>query len=214
MSTTVTEYKSRLEIFEDPTLPVYDKAKLLEAWDVAHPPGKTEREKILASGMNAYDAARAIEALPPEQPSRPKLSPSERATVAEAKINLEKLKAAYIEQVGNLERYRQAKDQTARELKRLEKEASPDKPEDIRSLGHLEIRLRVIVNRINDLPDNIRAIENTANSILGGVNQLFTRRFGMSKEFGGRPWSNIGFAALPTRIDGAVAEIETALNGK
>jgi phage-related minor tail protein len=140
--------------------------------------------------------------------------PGEREALAEARNNLEKLKAAYIEQVGNLERYRQAKDQTARELKRLEKEASPDKPEDIRSLGHLEIRLRVIVNRISDLPDNIREIENTANSILGGVNQLFNRKFGQSKEAGGRAWNNSGFAALPTRISGAVAAIETELSRK
>jgi hypothetical protein len=57
-------------------------------------------------------------------------------------------------------------------------------------------------------------LENNANSILGGVSGLFDRRFGQSKEFGGREWANVGFGALPTRITGAVAAIETELNRK
>jgi hypothetical protein len=206
-------FTTRDEIFYSGLQP-FDKARLLEKWDREHPPRETEREKILGSGMSAYDAAQALAKLPPEQPARPRLLLAEREALAEAKINLEKRQAAYVELVGKVERYRQAKEQTGRDLKKLESEVTPDDVEAIRSMIYMRGRMEVIVNRIGDLPDKIRALENSTNAIIGSVYQLFTRKFGASREAGGPSWSNPGFAALPTRISGCCAAIETELNRK
>jgi hypothetical protein len=210
---TIQDFQTRQELFES-DLPTYTKAQLLAQWDREHPPGQTEREKILASGLNAYDAARAIEALPPEQPARPRLLPGEREACAEARINLKSLKASYTELVSGLEKYRSAHEQTVNELRKLEKNLMPDDEPGIRSLIYMEARQRVIVRYLDEAPGKIRAVENSANSIIRGVDQLFSKRFGMTKEPGGRTWSNVGFSALPTRISGAVAAIETELNRK
>jgi hypothetical protein len=215
MSTeTVTEYKSRQEIFEDPTLAVYDKSLALAEWDKTHPPESSVREEILARGLSAYEAGQLIAKLPPEQPARPRLLPGEREACAEARINLKSLKASYTELVSGLEKYRSAHEQTVNELRKLEKNLMPDDEPGIRSLIYMEARQRVIVRYLDEAPDKIRAVENSANSIIRGVDQLFSKRFGMTKEPGGRTWSNVGFSALPTRISGAVAAIETELNRK
>jgi hypothetical protein len=44
---------------------------------------------------------------------------------------------------------------------------------------------------------------------------LFNRKFGMTKESGGRLWANVGMGgALPTRISACCTAIEIELNRK
>ena len=211
---TEKQYSSREEIFNDPLLGTYDKSLALAEWDKTHSPEMSEREKILAKGLSAYEAGQLLSKLPPEQPARPRLLPGEREACAEARINLKSLKASYTELVAGLEKYRSAHEQTVSELRKLEKNLMPDDEPGIRSLIYMEARQRVIVRYLDEAPGKIRAVENSANSIIRGVDQLFSKRFGMTKEPGGREWSNIGFSALPTRISGAVAAIETELSRK
>jgi hypothetical protein len=212
---TAKKYSSLEEILYDPDIKtVYDRSQIMAEWEKENPPAPTTREEILSRGLSAYEAGQLIAKLPPEQPARPRLLPGEREACAEARINLKSLKASYTELVSGLEKYRSAHEQTVNELRKLEKNLMPDDEPGIRSLIYMEARQRVIVRYLDEAPDKIRAVENSANSIIRGVDQLFSKRFGMTKEPGGRTWSNVGFAALPTRISGAVAAIETELNRK
>ena len=208
---TIKDFQTRQELFES-DLPVYTKAQLLAQWDREHPPELSAREEILASGMNAYDAARAIEALPPEQPAPPRLSANERAAVAEARNKLEALGKEYVELIARQEQGRQALEQTSKEKRKLETSLDFDDVPGIQKLIFVTARLDVTRNWLAGADDKIKAVENSANSILAAVNQLFNRKFGMTKEPGGLLWANIGMGgALPTRIAGCVASIETEL---
>ena len=211
---TITEYNSRQEIFEDPTLPVYDKAQLLEKWGREHPPELSAREEILARGLSAYESAKLIEALPPEKPQPVRLSANERAAVAEARNKLEALGKEYVELIARQEQGRQALEQTSKEKRKLETSLDFDDVPGIQKLIFVTAKLTVTQNWLAGAEAKITAAENHANAILGGVNQLFNRRFGMSPTPGGRGFANPGMGSLPTRIAGCVASIETALNGK
>jgi hypothetical protein len=211
---TEKQYSSREEIFNDPQMGTYDKSLALAEWDKTHPPEPSARDEILSRGLPAFQTGQLIAELPPEQPARPRLLPGEREACAEAAINLKSLKASYTELVSGLEKYRSAHEQTVTELRKLEKNLMPDDEPGIRSLIYMEARQRVIVRYLDAAPDKIRAVENSVNNIIRGVDLLFSKRFGMTKEPGGREWANVGFGALPTRITGAVAAIETELNRK
>jgi hypothetical protein len=207
-------FRSREEIFNSGLQP-YDKARALEAWDREHPPGQTEREKLLASGMSAYDAAQALAKLPPERPAQPRLLPGERSALAEAAESLRALKESYVELLAKREKGQQALEQTSKEKRKLETSLDFDDVPGIQSLIFVTARVTVTQNWLNAAVDKIKAAENHANRIIEAVNQLLTRKFGMTKEPGGRLWANIGMGgALPTRIAGCVAAIETELSRK
>ena len=213
---TPSTFTSRDAILHSALRP-YDKAQALERWDREHPREPTEAEKILAMRLPPVETGKRIAALPPDKPAPPRLTPSEREACAEAKTKLEALKLSYTDFVSKQVKYVEAKERTAKELRRLETTADPDVPQDITSLGHMEIRLRVINNRLAGLPDLIRAVENKADAILISLDTFLAKKFGSSKTPGAMRfalWANQGTGPLPSRIDQCVTTVKAILEGK
>jgi hypothetical protein len=215
MSTaTIQDFQTRQELFES-DLPVYTKAQLLAQWDREHPPEPSAREEILSRGLSAYEAGQLIAKLPPEQSALPRLLPGERGALAEARNKLETLAKEYVELIARQEQGRQALEQTSKEKRKLETSLDFDDVPGIQKLIFVTARLDVTRNWLAGADDKIKAVENSANSILAAVNALFNRKFGMTKESGGRLWANVGMGgALPTRISACCTAIEIELNRK
>jgi hypothetical protein len=215
MSTaTIQDFQTRQELFES-DLPVYTKAQLLAQWDREHPPEPSAREEILSRGLSAYEAGQLIAKLPPEQSALPRLLPGERGALAEARNKLETLAKEYVELIARQEQGRQALEQTSKEKRKLETSLDFDDVPGIQKLIFVTARLDVTRNWLAGADDKIKAVENSANSILAAVNALFNRKFGMTKESGGRLWANVGMGgALPTRISACCTAIEIELNQK
>jgi hypothetical protein len=212
---TEKQYSSREEIFNDPQMGTYDKSLALAEWDKTHPPEPSAREEILSRGLSAYEAGQLIAKLPPEQPALPRLLPGERGALAEARNKLETLAKEYVELIARQEQGRQALEQTSKEKRKLETSLDFDDVPGIQKLIFVTARLDVTRNWLAGADDKIKAVENSANSILAAVNALFNRKFGMTKESGGRLWANVGMGgALPTRISACCTAIEIELNRK
>jgi hypothetical protein len=212
---TEKQYSSREEIFNDPQMGTYDKSLALAEWDKTHPPEPSAREEILSRGLSAYEAGQLIAKLPPEQPALPRLLPGERGALAEARNKLETLAKEYVELIARQEQGRQALEQTSKEKRKLETSLDFADVPGIQKLIFVTARLDVTRNWLAGADDKIKAVENSANSILAAVNALFNRKFGMTKESGGRLWANVGMGgALPTRISACCTAIEIELNRK
>jgi len=213
-TSTIERFSSREEILNS-GLPAYENSLLLAAWDAAHPPAQTARDRIVQSGNSAHRNAIDIAALPPEQPARPKLLPGERAALAEAKNKLKAIGKEYAGLIAKREQGQQVFEQTAKEKRRLETTLDFDDAQGIQNLIFVTARASVTQNWLNAAADKIRGAENAANLILSGVDKLFNRKFGPTKEPGGRLWANAGMGpTLPARIDDCCAAITNALDQK
>jgi len=208
---TIADFESRAAILHS-GLPAHENSLLLAEWDRTYPPAQTARDRIVRSGNSAHENAQAISKLPPEKPATVRLLPAERETLADAATKLRTLRESYVVLLSKREKGEQALEQTGREKRRLETSLDFDDVPGIQSLVFITAKLQVTQTWLAGAGEKIKGLENVANTLIKGVDALFTRRFGPSREPGGR-W-NPGFSALPTRISECVTAIEVELNKK